>query len=422
MATRSTFMLGLATCFLCQMLCSEVVFAQIEYQATELLSPRSGSEQGELSLGSGIATGEAAPASASSNQMLWQQYQALQTGGGSSASDCEACSGGAASDYDRCGCNLSLFPWIGGPGNCDQWCVGPKWEIDGGGLFMFRDDVDWAAVTADPNGGNGATPVLEDQFEHGMGGRVSLTGYNDSGFGVQVAYEGINDWNATLAFEPGGGDLRDFTYQSRLNSVEINFLPNNPSPWKWFSGVRYVQFDEDFLDLTTVAKAIPAPAAPATIDQFNDNSINRLIENRLFGFQLGGRRDAWNFGTRFMIRTFANAGVYCNKLRRDDVDLTITTTIAGDDTATADAIEFSQTTSTSQTTIRRDLSDIAFVGEAGVGATWRLNHCTAVQAGYQILALDGVSQGIDAFLAPNAGLNNSTLVFHGLQFGFEYRR
>ena len=395
------------------------VSAQGDYPPTVPLPPVAPS----LSGGEGGTAGAAYVDPATSNPMLWQQYQALQAGG-YAEEDCEACSGSGVSDYNRCGCNTAVFPWNSGPGNCDVWCVGPKWAVEGGGLFMFRDDANWNGVIAALPGAPAA--VLTDQFEHGPGGRVFLTGYNDSGFGIQIGYEGINDWDASLAFAPGefvANETRDFLYQSRLNSLEINFLTNNPSPWKLFSGFRYVQLDEDFIESRIVDKPIPVPVvAPPVGTPFVDLGFHHLLENRLFGFQLGGRRDAWQWGNRFTVSTFANAGVYCNKFSRDDVELTITTIITADDLSTPAVNEFSQTTTTAQTTVRRDFADIAFVGEAGLAAAWRLNQCTAVRAGYQILALDGVGQGLDAFLAPNAGLDNSTLVFHGLQFGLEYRR
>ncbi|NOZ39278.1 MAG: BBP7 family outer membrane beta-barrel protein [Planctomycetes bacterium] len=363
-------------------------------------------------------------ASATSNQLLLQQYQALQTSGtfqgtgqeNASGENCSTCSGSGVSGYDRCGCNIELFPWISGPGSSDQWCVGPKWEVDAGGLIMFRDDADWNRVIA--NVGGATTSI--GQFDPGPGGRVFVTGYNDSGFGIQVGYEGINDWNANLAFAPVAGTTQEFTYQSRLNSVEINFLPNVPSVWKLYSGFRYVQLDEDFLDNTRADRVLPAPADPPGTSQTIDQGLNRLLENRLFGLQLGGRRDAWQFGNRLTLQTFANAGVYINRFRREDIDLTVTTTISGDDTATPGVTELTESSSSFSTTTRTNLNDVAFVGEAGISAAWRLTPTTAVRAGYQILALDGVADGLTASFTP--GLNSDTLIFHGLQFGLEYRR
>lgn len=362
---------------------------------------------------------------ATSNPMLWQQYQALQSGVAIEGRDCQACSSGGAGGYDRCGCNPALFHWIDGPGNCDQWCVGPKWGVDAGGLMMFRDDADWNRVIADVGGNPAAAGFSQSQFDHGPGGRVFVTGYNESGFGIQVGYEGINDWSAVLAFapdDPVAGQTRRFNYESRLNSVEINFVTNNPSPWKLFSGFRYVQFDEDFIDFTRddANRFVPAPGDPPATTQPVDLQRSQLLENRLFGLQLGGRRDAWQLGNRLVVQSFANAGVYCNKFRRDDVDVTITTTITGDDTSTTDVTELTESSSSFRTTTRDNLTEIAFVGEAGVTGSWRLNHCTAVRAGYQILVLDGVAQGLEASFIP--GFSADTLVFHGLQFGLEYRR
>lgn len=353
---------------------------------------------------------------ATSNPMLWQQYQALQMGGSASQS-CATCNSGR-SGTKRCGCDPNLFPLIDGPGDCDQWCVGPKWDVDAGVLMMFRGNVDWASAS---NGFVGNT-TLEDQFDVGPGGRVFVTGYNDAGYGIQVGYQGINDWDATLSLD-NGGDVRDFLYQSRLNSVEINFLTNNPSPWKLFTGFRYVQLDEDFINTTNLEKTIPDPVTtPDPPVAYVDSSASNLLTNRLFGFQIGGRRDSWNIGNRLTFQTYANAGIYWNKFRRDDVVLTLTTIITGDDLDTAED-EFSRTSSTVQTTSRNNLTDLAFVGEAGLSASWRLNQCTAVRLGYQIIALDGVGQALEASLTPALGadMNNSTF-FHGLQLGLEYRR
>ncbi len=335
---------------------AEQLQAQIGHPAPVGMPQETQNLPGEMAAGPVYVNG-----ATSSNQMLWQQYQALQMG----AQVCQGCSGSGSSGYNRCGCNTELFPWISGPGACDQWCVGPKWGVEAGGLMMFRDDADWNRVIADVGG----APTLLDQFEYGPGGRIFVTGYSDAGYGIQVGYEGINDWDATLALDSG----REINYQARLNSVEMNFLPNVASPWKWIAGVRYIQLDEDFLD---------------------NQSVDRLLENRLFGFQLGGRRDAWQFGSRVTLQTYANAGIYYNKFRRDDVDVA--------------------------STVRRDLSEIAFAGEAGAAAAFRLNHCTALRAGYQILALDGVGTGLEASFTP--GLNTDTIIFHGLQFGLEYRR
>jgi len=407
----------------------EPLFAQSGYLPPPQISPFPAVDMpaGSVMSGTGFAAEFATEQAAGApNQMLWQQYQALQISGPSdgcqSNNGCQTCSGSGTGGYNRCGCSSKLFPWTTGPGSSDQWCVGPKWEVEASGLFMFRDDADWGRVVAGVGGA--AQPVLTDQFDHGAGGRLFVTGYSEAGFGIQVGYEGINDWVANLAYAPDAlvaGETREFTYESRLNSVEINFLPHVPYAWKWYSGFRYVELSEDFLDSTTSAKTIPVPATPPAVPvAFFDTGVSQQLKNRLFGFQLGARRDAWQFGNRLTLQTYANGGVYCNKFRRNSINRSTTTIIAGDDLATPGTNEFSQSTSSVQTEVRRDLTEVAFLGEAGLAAAFRLNQSTALRVGYQILAIDGVGEGLAASFSP--GLDNTTLLYHGLQFGLEYRR
>ncbi|MCA9231726.1 MAG: BBP7 family outer membrane beta-barrel protein [Planctomycetales bacterium] len=362
-------------------------------------------------VGSAIESGQGA---STPNPVLWQQYQALQTG--TPVSGCQACGNGGMSVHNRCGCQGELFPWIDGPGNCDQWCVGPKWEVQADGLMLFREDADLASVIA----AIGGTTSLVDQFDHGIGGRVFVTGYNESGFGMQVGWEGVDTWTANITFDPVGTETRTIGYESGLNSVEINFLPQVPYTWKLFTGFRYVELDEGFVDARVNDKPIPAPiAVPAAPTAVIDTTVSRLLRNQLIGFQVGGRRDTWHMSNRWSIDSFINAGVYCNKFRRDDITRTDTTIITGDDIDTPEN-EFSQVTTSVETKVRTSPTEVAFLGEAGVNSTLKITQCVALRAGYQVLAIDGVGQGIDAFFA--SGLNGNTLLYHGLQFGVEYRR
>lgn len=329
---------------------------------------------------------------------------------------CQTASTCSSYPYDRCGCHAHLFPWTPGPGQCDTWCVGPKWAVAVDGMMLFRDNADWDRIIT----AVGSAPSLVDQFDHGPGARVFVTGYNASGFGLQVGYEGVNSWDATALF-PSAGSLRTFDYETTLNSLEINFFPRVPYPLKFFSGVRYIEIDEDFRDFTSNDKPIPVPAdPPAAPVVIVDTGNDFLNKNRLIGFQFGARRDSWQLSRWLTIESFANAGVYCNKFRRTDVAKTVTTVINGDDLATPDADEFSQQVTEVGTAVRRDFTDVAFLGEVGITGVTRLNQCVALRGGYQAMVADGVGEGLDAFFA--SGLQSNTIFYHGLQFGVEYRR
>jgi hypothetical protein len=60
------------------------------------------------------------------------------------------------------------------------------------------------------------------------------------------------------------------------------------------------------------------------------------------------------------------------------------------------------------------------MGEAGVWASAKLTPCLALKSGYQVMFLDGVGQAADAFFSDD--FDSQSVLFHGLQFGLEYRR
>ncbi|BBO34051.1 hypothetical protein [Lacipirellula parvula] len=341
-------------------------------------------------------------------------------------STCNTCNGGggggAGSFYNRCGCDQPLFPYLTGPGSCDNWCVGPHWNVEVDGMALRRTGADWARVVDSV----ALNPELLDQFDYGPGGRIFVTGYNDSDFGIQVGYEGINNYNATAMFidpnvdpnDPGDDSVRSFDYQTTFNSIELNFMRRTTAPTKIFAGFRYVQADEDFTDALTVAKIVPGASNPATTDVFTDTDNVWKLENRMIGFQLGALRDAWSLNKWLTVEPYGNGGVYYNNFKREQLQNTINTLVTGPDNVTlAPATSSSSYTQfgTSQT-----FSEIAYIGEVGVTAVFRINQCVAIRGGYQALVMDGVGTGLDAYFEP--GLNGTTVLYHGARFGFEYQR
>jgi hypothetical protein len=302
----------------------------------------------------------------------------LTAGGVEGNQACSSCNGGGPGggfSYNRCGCGRSVFPWIRGPGNCDNWCVGPHWNVELDGMFIHRDNADWSRVVDTI----GLTPDLLDQFQFGPGVRLFATGYNYTDYGVQVGYEGVNDFHANALF-PG----RSITYDSSLNSVEANILRRTTTPLKFFGGARFIDLREAYLDRDTVTT--------------DTNAFQ--IENQLMGFQIGALRDAWQLNRWLTFEPYGNAGAYLNNYKRENVVFT-----AGPNTTTV---------------VQRKFSEMAFVGEAGVNAIIRFNRCLAMRAGYQAMVLNGVGEGLDAALTP--GLDPTTLLYHGARFGIEYQR
>lgn len=338
---------------------------------------------------------------------------------------CNSCNGGGGSGgsfYNRCGCDTPLFPYLTGPGNCDNWCVGPHWNVEVDGMALRRTGVDWGRVVDSV----ALNPALLDQFNYGPGGRIFVTGYNDSDFGVQVGYEGINDYNATALFidpnvdpvDPGDDNVRSFDYETTFNSIELNFMRRTTAPTKIFAGFRYVQADEDFTDALTVGKTVPPASNPATTLPFTDTKNVWKLENRMIGFQLGALRDAWSLNKWLTIEPFGNGGVYYNNFKREQLQDTTETLVTGANDVTL--APGSTTSSFTQFGTSQNFSDISFIGEVGVTAVFRINQCVAIRGGYQALVMDGVGTGLDAYFEP--GLNGSTVLYHGARFGIEYQR
>jgi hypothetical protein len=341
----------------------------------------------------------------------------LEGVGDATCNSCNGGGGGVGGFYNRCGCDAPLFPYLTGPGNCDNWCVGPHWNVEVDGMALRRTGVDWSGIEAIANGDGFATDLLDD-FGYGPGARIFATAYNDSDFGLQIGYEGINDYHASALFSNNADDVRSFDYQTTFNSLEINVMRRTTAPTKLFAGFRYIQIDEDFTDGLTQAKSVPPPGDPAGVFAFTDTKDIFKLENRLIGVQLGALRDAWSLNKWITIEPFGNGGVYYNNFKREELQDTVNTIVVGENDVTlapgSTAVNYTQFGTT------RNYSDIAFVGEAGINAVVRVNQCVALRAGYQALVMDGVGEGIDAFFEP--GLNGSTVLYHGARFGVEYQR
>lgn len=288
--------------------------------------------------------------------------------------------------HNRCGCDQKLFPWFTGPGNCDTWCIGPHWNVEFDGMFIRREDANWGDVA-------GVDPADADQFDYGPGARLFVTGYNYSNYGLQIGYEGVNDFHALAATDDGNPNTgeSDITYESRFNSLEVDVLRRTDMPLKVFAGFRYVQLDEDFLDVEQ-----------STGNDYQDANRTKAT-NRMPGFQIGVTRDAWQLNRWITIEPFGNVGGYLNDFKR----------------------EFIEIVDGAYTTEKNEFTEMAFIGEAGVTSVLRINRCLALRGGYQVIAFDGVGTALDASLAGLNGqptFDRETLIYHGARFGLEYQR
>jgi hypothetical protein len=336
------------------------------------------------------------------------------------------------------------WPYANGPGTCDDWKVGPIWDVTVDGMVMTREHADLGAIAAraiatDPNMMLPPIEVME-QFDRGPGGRVYLTGLLPKNVGYQMfaGYEGIEEWNAAVVFEKEGdippppptnlppAERRSVYYRSSLHSGELNFMRMCNPAWRPYCGVRYIKFDDEITDLTDQIASPPVPM-PTLETVTTTDTLNLFdIENNLIGFQGGVKYDIWQLGRRFSLQGFFNGGAYYNKAKRSNLMQLTTTQITADDiTPPMDPMapiidETSTSVSTAGNLNIIEESNVAFMGEASLTAVCRLNKCWACRAGYQVLYIDGLHLAEDAYL--DTGVGERSLIFHGWHAGVECRR
>jgi hypothetical protein len=342
--------------------------------------------------------------------------------------------GGHPSDWPW-GCGGS--PFRTGPGWCDDWDVGCRWDVAVDGMVMWREDADLAALEAgmramDITGTQLLTPFTE-QFEYGPGGRVSfISKLPHYAWQMHAGYEGIEEWNASVVFPktplpplpplpfppltPPLDQLafqqRTLHYRSNLHSGELNFVRDVCSRvWRPYCGVRYLKFDDEINDTLNQEAPPPFDTVPP-VDVFTTDRFNIVdIENNLIGFQVGLRHDLWRPMRRLSIEGFVNAGVYYNRVKH--------TNFMGEVTTQQAFGEFDTVSSVFNNDVR-ELSEISYIGEASLSGVCRLNKCWALRAGYQALWITDLHVAEDAYL--NTGIEGRDLFFHGWHAGVEHRR
>jgi hypothetical protein len=368
------------------------------------------------------------------------------------------------------GCDGS--PFRTGPGFCDTWDVGCRWDVAVDGIVMMREETDLTALenimrlnfagagTQDDMMMN-LVPATE-QFDYAPGGRVWMTSkLPHSDWQMHAGYEGIEEWNASIVFPKQPLDLPDFVilpdpdtlpgdpfpegtvqralhYRSSLHSGELNVVRMCHPAWRPYCGVRYVKFDDEINDFLNQEGQPPlagprtdfiGPGMPPDIE-INDPlgptiTTDRLnlfdIENNLIGFQVGVRHDLWRPNRRLAVEGFVNSGVYYNKIKYTNFMGVFTTQAFGDNTRSPDTDEsFLIYESDVVNNDVRELSEISHITEASVSGVCRLNKCWALRAGYQALWVTNVHLAEDAFLGTD--LEGRSLFFHGWHAGIEHRR
>ncbi len=287
-------------------------------------------------------------------------------------------------------------------------CRSHTWEVKAGAVYLKRDRLpsrDLAQGLSTETSLN----ARDFRFDYEVGPDLTVIWHGSAG-SLEFRWFQVHDWishgptlvdGAAIGMEfreplltPEGAEL-DSRYLSQLRSFELNAKRDFTSRLTGLAGFRFAQLDE-WLDLT---------------GETGSETFGVHVKgfNNLYGFQLGGEFGVWDTGGPFRIVAVGKAGIYVNEARNQGV-LIVDQEELGVDSASN--------------------SRVAFLGELGLIANYRITDFCAVNAGYQVMWLDGVAMAsqqasrLNAFpeAEPGASIDmGGTAFYHGVTANVEFR-
>jgi hypothetical protein len=292
------------------------------------------------------------------------------------------------------------------PGDCGcNADSSATWRLTTSALFLHRSRPAAADLVRDAFDN---TSILQAQdFDLGFhtGLDVSASRRIGERFGIEARYFGIDHWSAATESATTPGSLLLWTtspgvavwagtgieaaHASELHNVEVNGQYRWCEGWTLLAGFRYVELDERF-----TANLIDPPV-PFT--------YQAATRNRLYGAQLGTTAVLWDRGGPFTVHGAAKVGIFGNAAAQDSVYRT----------------DFPSLTASG------DRSPVAFLGELGVAADYRLSERWSLQLGYQLLWIDQVALATEQIAASNfvtgQGIDaTGDTFYHGANVGLQF--
>jgi hypothetical protein len=243
-------------------------------------------------------------------------------------------------------------------------------------------------------------------FPVAFGPEVSAIHHGQCGWDVEVAYFQVDGFDArTTASGPSflitdnagtGFFVTDAgaSYRSALYSGEVN-ARRCVNEWLTLrAGFRMMELNERY-------HAEGIGAVTPVLDTFDINTFNHL-----YGFQIGADAEAYNMGGPLLINVLCKAGIYGNFASQNSRRI---------DTGFSDNL------------VGAERHQAAFLGEAGVVATYALTKCLAFRASWQVAWLEGVALapeqiGANDFSSQSAYVDaHGGVFYYGCGMGLEYR-
>lgn len=334
-----------------------------------------------------------------------------------------------------------------GPYPAGGWCS-PRWfDVAADFMFLTREDVSRTVnFTSDGPAGLGDPFIVLStdsiDFDHEPGFRFQAAIQWGASSNIEFGYFGLfnfaraaqvtsetddlysvfSDFGTNPPPESGppirrGGftdtdsaEFHSIEYSSNFDTFELGFrrrwmAPNCRIQGSWLAGARYFWLKEDFIHRTRVN--YPDPNDPSTnITGFLDYEVG--TRNSLTGFQVGG--DLWvTLVPGIQLGSELKAGIYGNRAKQR-------TTI----NAQTLALPIEE---------RAERDSAAFLAEANLSATWRVNQHLTARGGYTLVYIDGVALAPENFNGEPPFVSGARTVFindngdlflHGFTAGLEW--
>ncbi len=299
-------------------------------------------------------------------------------------------------------CGAPMGEYGGGDGCCQP----PRWTFTADILALQRSTTRSQALFQNASGGDDLNSKYLN-FPAEAGFQVAAIRHGDCGWDVEVGYFQIDGWEARAAgtgatFLVTDANLSNLSitdpqarYTSEFHIGEINVRRQT---WDWLTllaGFRMGEYNERY--------------SAFGIDAFTPDTLSMYSNtfNHLYGFQIGADAEVFNLGGPLRVNALCKAGIYGNWASQ-----TINQTIPP---------------SQIDQTLSSDRCHTAFMGEAGLVATYQVTCHLAVRASYQAVWLEGVALapeqiGATDFLGGTANIDTAGGVFyHGGGLGLELK-
>lgn len=282
----------------------------------------------------------------------------------------------------------------------------PTWSAVRFEALLLWRDAPQSVPLVDVAGGGTALDARDLHSAAAAGPRFTLLAEDDDGEGSQIAYFNVASFMASRSLPATPGGYRTVAgldglpavvvdgaaagLSSRIQSLEVLDRKRTSERWVSTSGFRWVEWQEVF-------------GMGAGSQAFGVRAIDSL-----YGHQWGLEGVLWRPAATVALEGVAKAGIYGDVSKQDSF-------------ASGPGGAASVATNTAR---------VAFVGEAGLTATWRIREWLAARAGYQAFWLGGIATATNQLdgqsLVTGSPLRGSTdtggsVVLQGIDLGLEGR-